>query len=91
MLVDTELELGVGDDDSLRQRMVGALDVGLQRALAQLVRPDRADELDDIVERDVLVVLPSSALVAGVNSGSANLLASDSPGGSTIPQTLPVV
>ena len=58
MLVHAELELGVGDDDSLRQRMVGTLDVGLQRALAQLVRPDRADEFDDIVERDVFVVLP---------------------------------
>ena len=57
VLVDAELELGVGDDDSLRQRVVGGLDVGLQGAVAQLVGPDGADQFDDVVERDVLVVL----------------------------------
>ena len=62
MLVDAELELGVGDDDALRQRMVGALDVGLQCALAQLVGPHGADQFDHVVERDVLVVVSQFGL-----------------------------
>ena len=47
VLVDAELELGVGDDDALGQGVIGALDVGLQGAFAQLVgaarrRPTRS-------------------------------------------------
>ncbi|CNM57051.1 Uncharacterised protein [Mycobacterium tuberculosis] len=33
---------------------------------------------------------PSAALVAGVNNGVANLLASTSPGGNGMPHTFPV-
>ena len=33
---------------------------------------------------------PNSALVAGVNSGLSNLLASPSPGGRAMPHTAPV-
>ena len=54
--VDAELELGVGDDDSAGERVVGGLDVGLQGAVAQLVGADGADQFDDVGEADVLVV-----------------------------------
>ena len=58
VLVDAELELGVGDDDSLGQRVLGGLRVDLQGAVPQLRRSLGADQVDDLVEGDVLVVLP---------------------------------
>ena len=68
-----------------------ALDVGLQGAVAQLVGALTAPTRSITSSNEMFSSCwPSSALVAGVNSGSTNLLASDSPGGSAIPHTLPV-
>ena len=80
VLVDAELELGVGDDDALGQRVVGALDVGLQGALAQLVGPHRADQFDHLVERDVLVVVSQFGLGGRGEQRLRELAGLDQPG-----------
>ena len=55
--VGAEFELRVGDDDSLRQRMIGGLHIDLQRAVAKLVGAHPAHHFDHLGERDVLIVV----------------------------------
>lgn len=60
--VDPELELGVGDDDSPRQSVIGRLHIDLQRTVAQLVGAHPADQLDHPGKRNVLVVVAQCGL-----------------------------
>ena len=62
LLVDAELEFRVGDDDSLRQGVVGGAAVGRQGEIAQLVGALGADHVDHVGERDVLVVFAELGL-----------------------------
>src|SRR5882762_7145867 len=57
VLVDAELELGVGEDDSLAERMLGGLGVDPQRAVPHGGGAFGAHQFDDVVEGDVLVVI----------------------------------
>ena len=90
MLIDAELEFGVGDDDSLRQGVIGGADIGLQGEVAQLVGALGADHVDHVGERDVLVVLTELGLGGGREQREVELAGLDQSGGRAMPLTSPV-
>jgi hypothetical protein len=63
VLVEAELELGVGDDDAARARVLGGFGIEAQRSVAHLCSEVRADAAFDLGEIDVLVVLADRGLV----------------------------
>ena len=63
VVVDAELELRVGEDEAAVLGRARRALVDLEREVAQLLGALRADELDGLVERDVLVVLAHRRLV----------------------------
>src|SRR3546814_9976938 len=63
VIIDAELELGVGNDDAARARVFGRLRIDRQRRVADLLRQIGADALLDFDVADVLVVLANRRLV----------------------------
>src|SRR3546814_15586012 len=63
VIIDAELELGVGNDDAARARVFGRLRIDRQRRVADLLRQIGADALLDFDVADVLVVLAIRRLV----------------------------
>ncbi|KAH0533524.1 hypothetical protein FGG08_007693, partial [Glutinoglossum americanum] len=61
-LVETELELGVGDDDALAGRVFAGGGVQLDRLGLDLVRVDLADQAHGFIRMDVEVVLAELGL-----------------------------
>ncbi|CFE79966.1 Uncharacterised protein [Mycobacterium tuberculosis] len=58
MAVDAKFKLGVGDNDSAGESVIGGLHIRLQSTITQLVGTQRAYHLHHPVKRDVLVVVP---------------------------------
>ena len=91
VLVEPELELGVGEDHAVRARVLGRERVEGDRdsahALHQLAV---ADELGRLIEVDRLVVAHCSAFVLGVKIGSGRRSDSRRPRGSGMPEIAPV-
>src|SRR5579885_1612533 len=61
-LIDTELELGVGNDDAAAERMIRGEPIERNRGVANASCERRTDQLLDLRERDVLVVLSHGRL-----------------------------
>jgi hypothetical protein len=63
--VHAELELGVGDDDAARERVVGGGPVEADRGVAHLAGARLAHHLRHALEGDVLVVVARLGLGGG--------------------------
>ena len=61
-MIQAKLELGVGDDDAALKRIGCRAFVDSDRNVANLCRQLFADEFDDFLEADVLVVVAGFGL-----------------------------